>query len=98
MELDWSSSTLWFSDERCVPADDQRSNFRLVREALLDRMRGDAPEVRRIRGELGPHPAAADYERDLRGAFGDRPPALDLVLLGLGPDGHFASLFPEQPA
>lgn len=98
MELDWSSSTLWFSDERCVLPDDPRSNFRLVREALLDRMRAGAPEVRRIRGEQGPHPAAAEYEYELREAFGDRPPALDLVLLGLGPDGHFASLFPGQPA
>lgn len=98
MELDWSSSTLWFSDERCVPPDDRQSNFRLVRETLLDRLAGDAPDVRRIRGEQGPHLAAAEYERELRGAFGDRPPALDLVLLGLGPDGHFASLFPGQPA
>jgi 6-phosphogluconolactonase len=98
MELDWSSCTLWFSDERCVPPDDRRSNYRLVREVLLDRLRGDAPEVRRIRGEEGPHPAAAEYERELREAFGDRPTALDLVLLGLGPDGHFASLFPGQPA
>jgi 6-phosphogluconolactonase len=98
MELDWSSCTLWLSDERCVPPDDRRSNYRLVREVLLDRLRGDAPEVRRIRGEEGPHPAAAEYERELGEAFGDRPPALDLVLLGLGPDGHFASLFPGQPA
>ena len=99
LDLDWSRCTLWFGDERCVPPDDERSNFGMVRAALLDRLpAGDGPAVRRIRGELGPDEGAAAYERELRDAFGDGPPRLDLVLLGIGPDGHCASLFPNDPA
>jgi 6-phosphogluconolactonase len=98
MEVDWPACTLWFGDERCVPANDQRSNFRMVREALLDRLASAAPVVRRIVGERGPHEAADAYERELRKAFGDGPPRFDLVLLGLGPDAHCASLFPGQPS
>jgi 6-phosphogluconolactonase len=93
-ETDWTEATLWFGDERCVPPDDERSNYRMVKEALLDALaeRG-LPAVRRIRGELGPEPAADDYERELRSAG---PPRFDLIVLGLGPDGHTASLFPDQ--
>jgi 6-phosphogluconolactonase len=98
MEIDWSACTLWFGDERCVPPEDQRSNYRLFREALLDRLSGPAPDVRRIIGERGPHAAADAYELELRQAFGEGMPRFDLVLLGLGPDAHCASLFPGQPA
>jgi 6-phosphogluconolactonase len=93
-ETNWSEATLWFGDERCVPPDDERSNYRMVKEALLDVLaaRG-VPAVKRIRGELGPEPAADDYEQELRSAG---PPRFDLVVLGLGPDGHTASLFPDQ--
>lgn len=97
MEVDWPRATLWFGDERCVPPDDERSNHRMVREALLDRL-DPGPEARRIRGELGPREAADDYELVLRDAFGGGMPALDLALMGLGPDVHTASLFPGQPA
>jgi len=89
------ATTLWFSDERCVPPDDERSNFRLVKQTLLDPLADmAAPTVMRIHGELGPHRGAEAYERDLRAAG---EPEFDLVLLGLGPDGHCASLFPDQP-
>ena len=98
MEVEWPACTLWFGDERCVEPDDQRSNFRLVREALLDRLTGPAPQVRRIMGERGPDEAGDAYELELRRAFGEGMPRLDLVLLGLGPDAHCASLFPRQPA
>lgn len=74
-----------------MPPEDERSNYRLAREALLDRL-DRPPAVHRIRGELGAAEAAAEYDRLLRGA------GLDLVLLGLGPDGHTASLFPGSPA
>jgi 6-phosphogluconolactonase len=93
---DLGETTVWFSDERCVAPDDERSNFRLVKEALLDPLANlTAPVVQRIRGEAGPEKGADAYERDLRDA-GD--PEFDLLLLGLGPDGHCASLFPDQPS
>lgn len=97
MDGDWSGTTLWWGDERCVGPDDERSNYGMARSALLERLGGPAPTVRRIPGELGPQAGAEAYERELREAFAGVPPALDLVLLGLGPDGHVASLFPHQP-
>ena len=98
MDLDWSGATLWFGDERCVPPDDEDSNYRMAKEALLDRIDGDQPTVKRIAGEKGPHTGAKDYERELQQTLGEQLPRLDLVLLGLGPDAHTASLFPNQPA
>ena len=98
MGLDWSASTLWFGDERCVPEDHEHSNYRMVREALLDRIGGDPPAVKRIPGERGPDDGADAYEAELRAALGDGLPQLDLVLLGLGPDAHTASLFPNDAA
>jgi 6-phosphogluconolactonase len=92
---DLGDTTLWFSDERCVPPSDDRSNYRLVKQSLLDPLDDlPAPTVKRMHGELGPDKAADAYERDLREAG---EPEFDLVLLGLGPDGHCASLFPDQP-
>jgi 6-phosphogluconolactonase len=98
MDLDWSGATLWFGDERCVPPDDESSNYRMAKEALLDRIAGEPPDVRRMAGEKGPHAGAEDYERELQEALGEQLPRLDLVLLGLGPDAHTASLFPGKPA
>ena len=98
MDVDWSRCTLWFGDERCVPADDERSNYGMVRAALLDRLDGDGPAVRRMAGELGPERGAEAYTHELESQFGPGMPALDLVLLGIGPDAHCASLFPGQPA
>ena len=97
-DLDWSGATLWFGDERCVPPDDERSNYRMAKEALLDRINGAAPTVKRMAGEKGPHAGAEDYEREMQRTLGEELPRLDLVLLGLGPDAHTASLFPNQPA
>jgi 6-phosphogluconolactonase len=97
MDVDWGGATLWFGDERCVPPDDERSNYGMAKAALLDRISGAAPAVQRIAGELGPEPGADDYEAKLREVFGEGTPSLDLVLLGLGPDGHCASLFPGKP-
>jgi 6-phosphogluconolactonase len=90
----WAGVTVWFSDERCVPPEDERSNYGLVRDSLLAGLgAGAAPRVIRMRGELGPGDGADDYERALRDAGA---PPLDLLLLGMGPDGHLASLFPDQ--
>jgi 6-phosphogluconolactonase len=98
MDVDWAGATLWFSDERCVSPEDELSNYGMAKAALLDRIAGDAPVVKRMRGEQGPHAGADDYERELREALGEAMPRLDLVLLGLGPDAHVASLFPGQPS
>jgi 6-phosphogluconolactonase len=96
MDLDWTRCDLWFGDERCVPPDDERSNYRLARSSLLDRLPPPEPEVHRMKGELGPHEGADAYERELRERLGGSRPELDLVFLGLGPDAHCASLFPNQ--
>lgn len=90
--VDWSGATLWFGDERCVGPDHEHSNYAMVKRALLDQV-GVGPDVKRIEGERGPNEAASAYEQELRAVFGERVPRLDLVLLGLGPDAHTASLF-----
>ena len=94
-ELDWGGVHVFFGDERGVPPDHEDSNYRTANEALLSRV--PVGSVHRMRGELPPPEAAADYERELRGFFGG-PPVFDLVLLGIGEDGHTASLFPRTPA
>jgi 6-phosphogluconolactonase len=89
LRSDWSGVTFWWSDERCVPPDDERSNYGLARDALLSKVSGF--EERRIEGELGGEEAARRYDELLRGV------TIDLCLLGIGPDGHTASLFPNAP-
>ncbi len=91
--LDWTRIVFWFGDERCVPPDDPESNYRMNRETLLDPLGIASHQVHRIHGEGDPAASAADYAAVLMLELGDRP-QLDLVLLGMGPDGHTASLFP----
>ena len=93
----WSGSTVWFSDERCVPPESGLSNFRMANDALLGRItRDQRPLVMRMEGELGPDAGSASYEASVREHLGAAP-RWDLVLLGLGPDAHCASLFPGKP-
>jgi 6-phosphogluconolactonase len=95
-QVDWTRSRIFFVDERCVPPDDRRSNYRLARENLLDPLAIPPANVFRMRGEDDPARAADAYGERLRAELpgADGPPRLDFVLLGLGPDGHTASLFP----
>jgi len=93
--VEWKRVEIYFGDERCVPPEHADSNYRMAREALLDHVPLGADRVHRIAGERPPEEAAAQYQQKLV-RLGD-PPRLDLVLLGMGPDGHTASLFPGTP-
>jgi 6-phosphogluconolactonase len=95
--VDWSHVHVFWGDERCVPPDHADSNYRMAREALLDRVHIPAENVHRIAGELEPTQAAASYERELKVILG-ADGRLDMVLLGMGSDGHTASLFPSTAA
>lgn len=103
--VDWAKVHFFWSDERCVPPDHAESNFRMARETLLDALasgRAQELHIHRLEGELPPNAAAERYEAVLARDFGVEPgegvPAFDLILLGMGPDGHTASLFPGSPA
>jgi 6-phosphogluconolactonase len=92
LRADWGGVELWWVDERCVPPADGASNYRMIRESLLDGLSRPPAEVHRIRGELDADTAAAEYDAALDGV------TLDLAVLGVGSDGHTASLFPNAPA
>jgi 6-phosphogluconolactonase len=95
--LPWSSTHLYFGDERAVPPTDPDSNYRMASEALLSKIHGLADRAARIEGERSPPEAAARYDARLRQAFVDGT-TFDIALLGIGEDGHTASLFPGSPA
>jgi 6-phosphogluconolactonase len=92
-ELPWARTHVFFGDERAVPPEHAESNYRMAHETLLSRVAVPAENVHRIRGEGDPEASARAYEEDLRSFFGSAP-RFDLLLLGMGADGHTASLFP----
>ncbi len=94
-DADWSGATVWFTDERCVEPSHPDSNFGMAERALLMRLSA-GPQVVRMEGELGPDAGAGAYEAEVRSRLGAEP-RWDLLLLGMGPDGHVASLFPGKP-
>jgi 6-phosphogluconolactonase len=99
--MQWEKLEIFWVDERCVPPDDQESNYRMTREALLDRAQLRPEQIHRMEGELEPELAASRYESELRNIFrleGAELPRFDLISLGMGPDGHTASLFPHTAA
>lgn len=100
--IDWTRVHVFWGDERCVPPDDPASNYRMARETLLAHVPVPPAQIHRMRGEDDPVGAAAEYEAQLKGVLGAQadgaPGALDLVLLGLGTDGHTASIFPGGQA
>lgn len=96
--VDWPRVHIFWGDERCVPPDHPDSNYRMARETLLDHLTIPASNVQRIRGEAEPTVAADEYERALRAFVGNALPQIDSIFLGMGDDGHTASLFPHSPA
>ena len=94
-DADWSGATVWFTDERCVPPEDPDSNFGMADRALFSQLSA-GPSVVRMEGELGPDAGAGNYEAAVRERMGSDP-RWNLLLLGMGPDGHIASLFPGKP-
>jgi 6-phosphogluconolactonase len=98
MALDWGRIHVYWSDERCVPPSDMRSNYRAASDALLRHVTIPSENIHRIDGKMPPIDAAEAYEATLRRSLRDVGGRLDLVLLGIGSDGHTASLFPGDPA
>jgi 6-phosphogluconolactonase len=98
-DIDWSRVYIFWTDERCVPKDHPESNYRLAHEAFLSRVPLPAQNIHRIRGEDDPRKAAEAYEDELRNFFSSPGTIVfDLIILGVGEDGHTASLFPGSPA
>ncbi len=96
--IDWEKVIIFWGDERCVPPDDDESCYKMARQTLLDHVPVLPNNIHRMRGEIRPDEAAAEYEALLRGIFKSDRPRFDLILLGIGDDGHTASLFPRTNA
>ena len=99
-QIDWELVEIFWSDERCVPPDDPESNYRMAHEMLLGHIATPAAQIHRMPADQpGRNAAALAYTQEIQRAFGtDGIPNFDLIQLGMGPEGHTASLFPHQPA
>lgn len=98
-KINWKQVHLFWADERCVPVDHRESNYRLADDAFISKVGIPNENIHRIGGEEGPDQAAAQYEQELLTFFGPAPfPVFDLIILGVGEDGHTASLFPGTVA
>lgn len=97
-EVEWSKVHIFWGDERNVPPDHSDSNYRMAKETLLDHVSIPAENIHRMEGELDAAQAAANYAAGIESFFGDEPPHFDLIHLGMGDDGHTASLFPGTTA
>lgn len=94
--IEWKKWEIYFGDERCVPPDHPESNYGMAAKSLLNRVPIPPTQIYRMKGELDPQTAAIEYGRTMKEKFGDG--GMDLVLLGMGDDGHTASLFPQTEA
>lgn len=97
-QMPWEYVHIFWGDERAVPPNHENSNYRMAHEVFIDPLGLPEQNVHRIKGENQPQQAAEAYEQDIRDLVGGQPPSFDLVLLGLGEDGHTASLFPNTTA
>lgn len=97
-QIDWQQVHVFWSDERCVSPESEESNYRTANEALLKHVPIPYKQIHRMRGEDEPRVAAANYEQELIAHFKTNKPRFDLILLGMGDDGHTASLFPDTTA
>lgn len=97
-KIAWDRVHLFWSDERCVPRDHEQSNFRLAYDELISNIWIPHENIHRIKGEIRPEEAAGYYEAVMKRHFGEDMPSFDLIMLGVGPDGHTASLFPGSEA
>jgi len=97
-EIDWKNTFIFFGDERCVPPDHPESNYRMAKETFLDNVPIEQQNIFRMIGEITPDSAAQDYQGMIDAHFYKAEKCFDTILLGLGDDGHTASLFPGEPA
>ena len=97
-KMPWQNTLVFWSDERCVPPDDPQNNALMAEKALLDKVGIPASNIFRVPTDLAPEEAARQYERTLREVFEAEAPRFDLIMLGVGADGHTASLFPGTQA